>query len=137
MDDAGNFRLMCGSATESAETEAETVIDLGGDFGEPADEFGAGEVEQYDDEGSNGDLAELDLAGAEENANTFDDQASKSGFGEGPVPGGHAPYYCTSLDCELAVVKQLGWEPGDGAEAFEEEAGAPVRRALQLCPCTF
>jgi hypothetical protein len=137
MDDAGNFRLMCGSATESAETEAETVIDLGGDFGEPADEFGAGEVEQYDDEGSNGDLAELDLAGAEENANTFDDQASKSGFGEGPVPGGHAPYYCTSLDCELAVVKQLGWEPGDGAEAFEEEAGAPVRRALQLCSCTF
>ena len=73
---------------------------------EYADEAAAADeaASQY----SNGDgEQELDLAGAEENANTFDEQAAKSSFGEGPVPGGHAPYYCTSLDCELAVVKQL------------------------------
>lgn len=126
MDDAGNYRLMCGTTAGSAETEEETVIDLGGNLDDeaPLDEFGP-EVDQYE-VSSNGDLAELDLAGAEENANTFDDQATKSGFGEGPVPGGHAPYYCTSLDCELAVVKQLGWEAGDGT-ANEDEGGAPVR----------
>ena len=127
MDDAGNYRLMCGTASGSAETEAETVIDLGNDVDDDAehDEFGSGQVVEIV-EGGDGDLAELDLAGAEENANTFDNEASKSGFGEGPVPGGHAPYYCTSLDCELAVVKQLGWEPGAGT-AVEDEGGAPVR----------
>ena len=127
MDDAGNYRLMCGAASGSAETETETVIDLGGDVNDDAehDELGSGQVIELV-EGSEGDLAELDLAGAEENANTFDNEASKSGFGEGPVPGGHAPYYCTSLDCELAVVKQLGWGAGAGT-AVEDEGGAPVR----------
>ena len=127
MDDAGNYRLMCGTASESAETQVETIIDLGDGAEDDAqsDDFGAGQVDQLEI-GSDGDLAELDLAGAEENANTFDNEASKSGFGEGPVPGGHAPYYCTSLDCELAVVKQLGWEPGGGT-AVEDEGGAPVR----------
>jgi hypothetical protein len=127
MDDAGNYRLMCGTASGSAETEAETVIDLGGDVDDDVehDEFGSGQVVELV-EGSDGDLAELDLAGAEENANTFDNEASKSGFGEGPVPGGHAPYYCTSLDCELAVVKQLGWEAGAGT-SVEDEGGAHVR----------
>lgn len=125
MDDAGNYRLMCGTASGSVQAEAETVLDLGGDVDDDDehDEFGAGHVGIV--EGSDGELAELDLAGAEENANTFDHAASKSGFGEGPVPGGHAPYYCTSLDCELAVVKQLGWEAGAGTAA--EDEGDPVR----------
>lgn len=129
IDDAGNFRLMC-SAADTASTENEQIIDLGMDGegldGEYADEYAdeaaADEVEQYSD--GNGEQ-ELDLAGAEENANAFDEQAAKSSFGEGPVPGGHAPYYCTSLDCELAVVKTLGWSGGDGTE-LEDEEGAPA-----------
>ena len=57
-------------------------------------------------------------------AQGIDERAARNGFGEGPVPGGHAPYYCTSLDCELAVVKRLTW-PGGSNEAQAEDDDDP------------
>ena len=92
MDDAGNFRLQCSLAT-SAPQQDEAIIDLGSDGEEPAD------VEEEDGvlPAVDGEEDVLDLARAEENAENFDAAASKSGFGDGPVPGGHAPCVRTQL----------------------------------------
>ena len=86
MDDAGNFRLQCSLAT-SAPQQDEAIIDLGSDGEEPADD----EEEDGVLPAVDGEEDVLDLARAEENAENFDAAASKSGFGDGPVPGGHAP----------------------------------------------
>jgi|EP01047_Picozoa_sp_COSAG01_P024543 hypothetical protein len=51
-------------------------------------------------------VCDIDLARMEQNGADMDARAAQSGFGDDPVPGGHAPYFCTSLDCELVRLDQ-------------------------------